>query len=412
MLTHIHLDHAGATGSLLELNPEIEVFVHERGARHLVDPSKLMASATRIYREDMGRLWGNVLPVPAGRVRELRGGERLLAGGRELEVAATPGHASHHVCYFDRSSGVAFVGDTAGIRRGAGTYVMPPTPPPDIDLEAWRQSGDRIMAWDPDTLFLTALWALPRCQDSLPGALRAPRFVERGRSAAPCGLVYRRPGTRATVCGGGPTGDPAHSRRDRSRTVFEGRQARLLVAGTRQVLAVAAGVRPYTLCSLSVLRRFVFGQNPRRTAVRILVLSAICFITFRWVLIPIRTEGSSMLPTYVPDKLHFVNRLAYGPSGPERGDVVAIMMAGPHVLYVKRIVGLPGERVSIAGGQVQINGSGLAEPYVRHRRAWDKEEVTLGPREYFVIGDNRGMSAADHDFGRVQADKILGKLIF
>jgi len=155
VLTHIHLDHAGATGSLLELNPEIEVYVHERGARHLVDPSKLMASATRIYKEDMGRLWGKVLPVPAGRVRELRGGERLLAGGRELEVAATPGHASHHVCYFDRSSGVAFVGDTAGIRRGAGTYVMPPTPPPDIDLEAWRQSGDRIMAWDPDTLFLT-----------------------------------------------------------------------------------------------------------------------------------------------------------------------------------------------------------------------------------------------------------------
>ena len=184
------------------------------------------------------------------------------------------------------------------------------------------------------------------------------------------------------------------------------------MAGARQVLAVAAGVRPYTLCRLSVLRRFVFGQNPRRTAVRVLVLGAICFITFRWVLIPIRTEGSSMLPTYVPDKLHFVNRLAYGPSGPERGDVVAIMMAGPHVLYVKRIVGLPGERVSIAGGQVQINGSGLAEPYVRHRRAWDVPEVTLAPREYFVIGDNRGMSAGEHDFGRVRADKILGKLIF
>jgi glyoxylase-like metal-dependent hydrolase (beta-lactamase superfamily II) len=155
LLTHIHLDHAGATGSLLQLNPGIDVFVHQRGARHLIDPSRLVASATRLYREDMGRLWGAVLPVPSARVTPLYGEERLSAGGRELEVAHTPGHASHHVTYFDRSSGVAFVGDTAGIRRGDGSYIMPPTPPPDIDLEAWRVSADRILAWQPDTLFLT-----------------------------------------------------------------------------------------------------------------------------------------------------------------------------------------------------------------------------------------------------------------
>jgi glyoxylase-like metal-dependent hydrolase (beta-lactamase superfamily II) len=155
LLTHIHLDHAGATGSLLLANPDIEVFVHERGIRHLIDPSKLMASATRLYGEDMDRLWGTVLPVPAAQVKALRGDERLSVGGRQLEVAQTPGHASHHVAYFDRSSGVAFVGDTAGIRRGDGSYIMPPTPPPDIDLEAWRVSADRILAWDPDTLFLT-----------------------------------------------------------------------------------------------------------------------------------------------------------------------------------------------------------------------------------------------------------------
>jgi glyoxylase-like metal-dependent hydrolase (beta-lactamase superfamily II) len=155
LLTHIHLDHAGATGTLLEANPEIEVLVHERGARHLVDPSKLMASATRLYGADMDRLWGEVRPVPAARVTSLVGGERITAGGREFEVAATPGHASHHVSFFDRAAGVAFVGDTAGIRRGTGTYIMPPTPPPDIDLEAWRASADRILAWDPDTLFLT-----------------------------------------------------------------------------------------------------------------------------------------------------------------------------------------------------------------------------------------------------------------
>lgn len=155
LLTHIHLDHAGATGSIARDCPWIEVFVHERGAPHMIDPAKLLASATRLYGADMDRLWGDFLPVPADRVRVLKGGERIAAGGRDLDVAYTPGHASHHVSYFDASSRVAFVGDTAGIRRGAGTYVMPPTPPPDIDLDAWRQSGERILSWDPDTLFLT-----------------------------------------------------------------------------------------------------------------------------------------------------------------------------------------------------------------------------------------------------------------
>jgi glyoxylase-like metal-dependent hydrolase (beta-lactamase superfamily II) len=155
LLTHIHLDHAGATGSLLATNPEIEVFVHQRGAPHLIDPSKLVASATRLYGQDMDRLWGAVSPVPAASVKVLQGSERLSAGGRELDVAQTPGHALHHVSFFDRSSGIAFVGDTAGIRRGDGSYIMPPTPPPDIDLEAWRVSADRILSWEPDTLFLT-----------------------------------------------------------------------------------------------------------------------------------------------------------------------------------------------------------------------------------------------------------------
>jgi glyoxylase-like metal-dependent hydrolase (beta-lactamase superfamily II) len=155
LLTHIHLDHAGVTGTLVRENPAIEVFVHERGAPHMIDPSKLLASAGRLYGADMDRLWGDFVPVPAGRVTILKGGEHLVAGGRDLLVAYTPGHASHHVSYFDTSSRVAFVGDTAGIRRGNGTYIMPPTPPPDIDLDAWRTSEDRILSWDPDTLFLT-----------------------------------------------------------------------------------------------------------------------------------------------------------------------------------------------------------------------------------------------------------------
>lgn len=155
LLTHIHLDHAGATGSLVRENPAIDVLVHARGAAHMVAPQKLITSATRLYGADMERLWGDFHPVPPGRITALAGEERIVAGGRELQVAYTPGHASHHVSYFDPSSRIAFVGDVAGIRRGDTLPVMPPTPPPDIDLEAWRRSEDRILAWDPDTLFLT-----------------------------------------------------------------------------------------------------------------------------------------------------------------------------------------------------------------------------------------------------------------
>src|SRR6266542_370771 len=155
LLTHIHLDHAGGTGSLVRENPEIEVFVHERGAPHMIDPSKLMASAGRLYGGEMERLWGEFVPVPSDRIRVLKGEERITVAGRELHVAYTPGHASHHVSFFDRSTRMAFCGDTAGIRRHGLGYIMPPTPPPDIDLEAWRASVDRILQWDPDTLSLT-----------------------------------------------------------------------------------------------------------------------------------------------------------------------------------------------------------------------------------------------------------------
>jgi len=155
LLTHIHLDHGGGAGTLVKENPAIEVYVHERGAPHLADPSKLLSSASRLYGQDMDRLWGEFLPVPSDRLRVLKGGETIAAGGRTLAVAYTPGHASHHVSYFEPSTRIAFVGDTAGIRRGTGQYVMPASPPPDVDLEAWRHSEERILAWDPDTLFLT-----------------------------------------------------------------------------------------------------------------------------------------------------------------------------------------------------------------------------------------------------------------
>lgn len=154
LLTHIHLDHAGAAGTIVKRNPRIRVLVHERGAVHMVDPGKLLKSATRLYGDDMDRLWGEFLPVPEANVQALRGGERVDAAGRTFDVEYTPGHAVHHVSYLDASSAVAFVGDTAGIRIDGG-YIVPPTPPPDIDIEAWRASARRIEEWQPRTLFLT-----------------------------------------------------------------------------------------------------------------------------------------------------------------------------------------------------------------------------------------------------------------
>lgn len=142
------------------------------------------------------------------------------------------------------------------------------------------------------------------------------------------------------------------------------------------------------------------------------MLAIVSVVVFRWVLIPIRTDGPSMLPTYESGSFNLVNRLAYWRGEPSRGDVVAIRLAGPSVLYVKRIVGLPGERLDVAKGLVRINGVPLAEPYVRHRRAWDVPEVTMGRNEYFVVGDNRGMRVGDHDFGRVDRARIVGKVVF
>jgi len=155
LLTHIHLDHAGATGTLVRENPRLRVHVHEIGAPHMADPTKLIASATRLYGDDMDRLWGEIAPVPPDVMTTLRGGERLAAGGRTLDVAYTPGHASHHVSYFSDDTGIAFIGDTAGVSVVPGGFVLPPTPPPDIDLELWKGSVATIERWRPETLFLT-----------------------------------------------------------------------------------------------------------------------------------------------------------------------------------------------------------------------------------------------------------------
>lgn len=155
LLTHIHLDHAGSSGALAKENPRVAVYVHKLGAPHMMDPAKLLASAARLWPDNLDELFGEVLPVAESNLRILEGGETITLGSRKIEVAYTPGHASHHVSYFDNVEGVAFVGDTTGIRIEGHSYVMPATPPPDIDLRLWDSSFATILERKPKRLFLT-----------------------------------------------------------------------------------------------------------------------------------------------------------------------------------------------------------------------------------------------------------------
>jgi glyoxylase-like metal-dependent hydrolase (beta-lactamase superfamily II) len=196
LLTHIHLDHAGATGSLVERWPELEVYVHERGAPHLIDPSRLLKSARRLYGEEMDELWGETFPVPERNIRALSGGERLLGGA--FEVAYTPGHASHHVSY--RRGATAFVGDTGGVRIAPHGLTVPPTPPPDIDLAAWHDSIARIKAWRPRRLAITHFDAYDDAERQLDElASRLDEWADWAREAERDGFVET---VRGTIEGG------------------------------------------------------------------------------------------------------------------------------------------------------------------------------------------------------------------
>jgi glyoxylase-like metal-dependent hydrolase (beta-lactamase superfamily II) len=154
LLTHIHLDHAGATGTLLQHMPRAQVYVHSKGAAHLLDPSRLVASSQRIYGDRMESLWGKIEPVPQERLHLLEDGAILNAANRRLEVHYTPGHAIHHIIFFDVHRGDLFAGDVAGVRLQDIDYVRPPTPPPDLDLEAWFASLDKIKQLRPDVLYI------------------------------------------------------------------------------------------------------------------------------------------------------------------------------------------------------------------------------------------------------------------
>jgi glyoxylase-like metal-dependent hydrolase (beta-lactamase superfamily II) len=184
LLTHIHLDHAGATGALVRRFPALRVYVSEIGAPHLVDPSKLLRSAGRLYGErNMARLWGEVAPVPEQNLVALAGDEEVEG----FRVLHTPGHASHHVCYLDLEAGDAYVGDMAGVRIPPGDHTLAPTPPPEIDVEAWLDSVDRIEALRPRCLRLTHFGAardvgaqLQRLRD---GLRRSAQRAREGRAA-------------------------------------------------------------------------------------------------------------------------------------------------------------------------------------------------------------------------------------
>jgi signal peptidase I len=155
----------------------------------------------------------------------------------------------------------------------------------------------------------------------------------------------------------------------------------------------------------------IFGKNPKVTLIRAAVLCAAAYVVFGVVLLPVRMEGISMMPTY-SGGINFANRFAYRWSVPERGDAVAVRMAGAGVVYVKRIVGMPGERIAIEAGVVLIDGEPLVEPHVLYKTLWTMDEVAIGPDEYFLIGDNRGMSMKNHDFGKASRDRIIGKMLF
>jgi glyoxylase-like metal-dependent hydrolase (beta-lactamase superfamily II) len=172
LLTHIHFDHAGASGRLVERWPGLPVYVHENGARHLADPGKLVASARQIWQDDFDRLWGEVVPVPEQNIRALGGGESVEG----FDVEYTPGHAKHHVTYFHRDTGHAYVGDMAGIRIPPSSLVRAPTPPPDIDVEAWLDSVDRIEARAPSAVVLTHFGRVDDVGGQLDAVRAALRF--------------------------------------------------------------------------------------------------------------------------------------------------------------------------------------------------------------------------------------------
>jgi signal peptidase I len=161
----------------------------------------------------------------------------------------------------------------------------------------------------------------------------------------------------------------------------------------------------------SRLRAVLIGRRPGWTLVRICVFVAACVVLFKFVLLPIHIEGISMLPTFQDGRINVVNRLAYRWHEPRRGDVVSVRLAGPSVMFMKRIIGLPGETVSFHDGHTFIDGKLLPEPYLKLPCDWSRAPKLCGPTQYYVVGDNRSMPFELHTQGRVERDHIVGKVL-
>jgi signal peptidase I len=159
------------------------------------------------------------------------------------------------------------------------------------------------------------------------------------------------------------------------------------------------------------------GRHPKTTLIRAAVLAVVCVVVFKSVLLPVRVEGISMTPAYADHSVHFVNRLAYLGHEPGRGDVVGIRLtppdgwSAPHIMFLKRVIGLPGEEISFVDGRVLVNGRTLEEPYEKGPCNWNAPPVMLGPDEYFVVGDNRSMPKELHTFGKAERSRIVGKAL-
>jgi glyoxylase-like metal-dependent hydrolase (beta-lactamase superfamily II) len=180
-VTHIHLDHAGGMGALVDTFPNAEFYAHELGVPHMVDPSRLVASARRAWGAASDQLWGPIAPVPASRIHALQGGERFPLRGGELQVLATPGHARHHLAFFDTALRGLFTGDGAGVRLEHSTHLRPAVPPPDLDLEQLFSSLDAMRRTDPKTILFSHFGPSP---DGARDLVRYRTVVEAWRDVA------------------------------------------------------------------------------------------------------------------------------------------------------------------------------------------------------------------------------------
>lgn len=167
LVTHVHLDHAGGVGALADRFPRARFGVHERGLPHLADPSRLAASARRAWGSAADTLWGTIVPTPVSRLWALSGGERVPATGGDLEVLATPGHASHHLSFWDPATHGLFVGDSAGVEVAGGWRARPAVPPPDLDLERLNASLDLMLSREPRAIHYSHFGTQPEAIDRL-----------------------------------------------------------------------------------------------------------------------------------------------------------------------------------------------------------------------------------------------------